>query len=198
VGKRLALLGIDPQVPVEVLVSPGDRGGGDAAVAWALAWLGIRKIRLRSIQGLKLSALPEETARANRMRFRPELNLDWVAEARELKASEGDLGGVRVIDVRTPKEYFARKKSGEFRTPDERVVNIPWHEFFDDRGLPRREMIRQLEATGFKRDQRLLVISERGRRSAAVTFALRELGFARAANVLVGWRGVLDAQESGG
>jgi 3-mercaptopyruvate sulfurtransferase SseA len=88
----------------------------------------------------------------------------------------------RIIDVRSAKEYLG--KTGGMRSraiPNFDAMNIPWKEFFDTDLKPLPEIGERLMSIGFRRDQRILVIDNDGVASAAVTMALRAMGFVDAA-----------------
>lgn len=84
----------------------------------------------------------------------------------------------RILDVRPSREYLG--KSGGLRAraiPNFDAMNVPWKEFFDSdfRVLP--EIGERLVSIGFSKDDRILVIDNDGLASAAVTMALRAMGF---------------------
>ncbi len=98
----------------------------------------------------------------------------------------------RIIDVRSAKEYLG--KSGGLRSraiPNFDAMNIPWKEFFDTDLKPLPEIGERLVSIGFRRDQRILVIDNDGVASAAVTMALRAMGFVDAACYAGGYNDLL-------
>lgn len=98
----------------------------------------------------------------------------------------------RIIDVRSAKEYLG--KSGGLRSraiPNFDAMNIPWKEFFDTDLKPLPEIGERLLSIGFRRDQRILVIDNDGVASAAVTMALRAMGFVDAGCYAGGYNDLL-------
>jgi thiosulfate/3-mercaptopyruvate sulfurtransferase len=98
----------------------------------------------------------------------------------------------RIIDVRSAKEYLG--KTGGLRSraiPNFDAMNIPWKEFFDTDLKPLPEIGERLMSIGFRRDQRILVIDNDGVASAAVTMALRAMGFVDAACYAGGYNDLL-------
>ncbi|MEQ1878094.1 MAG: ABC transporter ATP-binding protein, partial [Bdellovibrionia bacterium] len=63
-------------------------------------------------------------------------------------------------------------------------VNIEWKNFFDEKGRPRREILKELKTVGLEPSTRIYVLSGDGVRSAAVTMALRDLGYEKAGNLV--------------
>jgi thiosulfate/3-mercaptopyruvate sulfurtransferase len=99
----------------------------------------------------------------------------------------------RIIDVRSAKEYLG--KSGGLRSksiPNFDALNVPWREFFDTDLKPMPEIGERLLSIGFRRDQRILVIDNDGVASAAVTMALRAMGFVDAACYAGGYNDLLN------
>lgn len=98
----------------------------------------------------------------------------------------------RIIDVRAAKEYLG--KTGGLRSraiPNFDAMNIPWKDFFDKDLKPLPEIGDRLLSIGFRRDQRILVIDNDGVASAAVTMALRAMGFVDAACYAGGYNDLL-------
>jgi len=80
-----------------------------------------------------------------------------------------------VLDVRSPAEFDLENLSQnkDIKIP---VYNIEWKEFFDDRGLPGKDLQQKLEAKGITPQTYVFVISRNGVSSGAVTYALRFRG----------------------
>lgn len=93
---------------------------------------------------------------------------------------------VILLDVRSAQEFSVRNVS-QFNNVKSPVVNIEWREFYDDKGLPGREIEKTLSQKGISKDNIILVISNHGVRSAAVTYALRTLGYVKVANFAGGY-----------
>lgn len=83
---------------------------------------------------------------------------------------------VVILDVRSAQEFsldnLAKKKNVKAA-----VVNIEWREFFDDKDLPSKDVAKILSTKEISKDKIILVISNHGVRSAAVTYALRAQGY---------------------
>lgn len=95
----------------------------------------------------------------------------WSFEGRKAKR-------YRILDVRPAREYLG--KSGGLRArsiPNFDAVNVPWKEFFDADFRVQPEIGERLTAIGFSKNDRILVIDNDGLASAAVTMALRAMGF---------------------
>lgn len=110
----------------------------------------------------------------------------WSFEGRKAKI-------YRILDVRPAREYLG--KSGGLRArsiPNFDAVNVPWKEFFDAdfRVLP--EIGERLIAIGFSKDDRILVIDNDGVASAAVTMALRAMGFKEAGLYAGGYNDLME------
>lgn len=98
----------------------------------------------------------------------------------------------RIIDVRSAKEYLG--KSGGLRAksiPNFDAMNVPWKEFFDTDMKPMEEIGERLASIGFRKDHRILVIDNDGVASAAVTMALRAMGYVDAACYAGGYNDLL-------
>jgi 3-mercaptopyruvate sulfurtransferase SseA len=120
-----------------------------------------------SVEGRLLASKSEILgAFQNRATERP-----WSFEGRPAKR-------YRILDVRPSREYLG--KSGGLRAraiPNFDALNVPWKEFFDVDFRVVPEIGDRLQSIGFATDDRILVIDNDGLASAAVTMALRAMGF---------------------
>ena len=88
-----------------------------------------------------------------------------------------------LIDVRSKREYFKKNLGDRYSEPNLQALNIPWKEFYTRSGRPNLAMKDQLVGVGIRPSDRILVISNKGVRSAAVNYALLTMGFKNAGNV---------------
>lgn len=91
-----------------------------------------------------------------------------------------------VLDVRSAEEFnienLTQKKNVSLP-----VTQITWTEFFNTKGAPKASVLADLEAKNITKDNYIFVISKHGVRSGAVTYALRQLGWANVTNVAGGY-----------
>lgn len=208
-ARRLARLGIEPRTPV-VVVGRGHQGDGEEGrIAWMLAYLGVQNARFAAIDAFKghLTQLPTEPIKSVPI-WKPQL-LESLNVTRSELQQVINRGGVhqpiairkgeapdiyRIIDVRSEREYLGKEGIGRVRAiPNMEAINIPWRDFFDEAMRPRPGIARQLQAIGVLPEHRIIVLDENGVPSAAVTMALRALGFAKAGNYAGGLRDLLSA-----
>lgn len=192
-ARKLARLGIGPDTPV-IVVGRGLRGNGEEGrVAWTLKVFGLKNVNFSS---LDFFSLPLTTAEAPPKTpvpmWKPEVDETLVVEKAEfLKAvhiPSTALSRPLVIDVRSAEEYLGKAKVFNQPVPDLAAINIPWNEFFDDKGLVKFAMQERLNSVGISKDRMVYVISNKGIESAAVTLALRELSYNQAANFSGGYQ----------
>lgn len=91
-----------------------------------------------------------------------------------------------VIDARLP-EFFAQENLAQKKNVRARVVNIPWKEFFTEKGFVSEKVTQKLGENQIAKDSVILVISNHGLASGAVTYALRALGYPRSTNFAGGY-----------
>ena len=84
-----------------------------------------------------------------------------------------------IIDVRSSAEYLEKGKSPTRRLPDLGAINIPYEHFYDDHGGENKNLKEELTTLGIHEEDRIIVISNRGFRSAAAANALLMLGYSR-------------------
>ncbi|HEX7673649.1 MAG TPA: rhodanese-like domain-containing protein [Bdellovibrio sp.] len=95
-------------------------------------------------------------------------------------------GKVVIVDVRGPQE-FAINNLTKIKGVKAPVVNIEWREFFNDKGLPNKEVEKILAAKGVTKDKIVMTISNHGVRSASAVYALRSMGFRQSLNYAGGY-----------
>ncbi len=197
IAKRLALKGIEPQSSVVVLGQGKQGTGEEGRLAWMLYYLGVQDVQFADIaafSGKFSNIIPPETKNAKEWTPNPNQSLiadrDEILKAATEKITEGRRTAY-IIDVRRREEYFKTQNQGaQYATPDIRAIHIDWREFLDDRGRPNSEMFTKLKSIGIRPSDRIIVISNSGLRSGAVTMALLSIGFPRAANFIRGYPGL--------
>jgi thiosulfate/3-mercaptopyruvate sulfurtransferase len=190
--RRLALKGLSPEKPV-IVVGEGLKGHGEEGrVAWMLFYLGFNDVQTANIDLFKDSMTNTQTdVRENvapwKPRLRPALDVSRIEFLDALKRrTQGT--SVHIIDVRSQMEYFNKKGAGHpYESPDIQALNIEWKEFFTADGRPQKSLRNKLRSVGISQNDRILVISNQGLRSGAVTWALLALGFPNAGNVTGGY-----------
>jgi thiosulfate/3-mercaptopyruvate sulfurtransferase len=211
IARRLARIGIQPSTKVVVLGAGLKGGGEEGRVAWMLNYLGVRDARFAEQSIFKGHLTTVETE--------PYLNVPmWKPQPNELlNVTRAELqfvlnsGGVnkpvqfakfdrafryQIIDVRPAKDYLGQEGFGASHAlPNMEAINIPWHEFFDASLKPKREIATQLKAIGISPDRRLIVLDHSGVASAAVTLALRSLGYENTGNYSGGLTDLLSAYK---
>jgi 3-mercaptopyruvate sulfurtransferase SseA len=89
----------------------------------------------------------------------------------------------RLIDVRGGRDYLGRQGFGaEKPIPNMDATNIPWKEFFTKGLRPDPAIKERLQKAGIEPHHRIIVLDQAGVSSAAVTLALRGLGYDKAGN----------------
>lgn len=193
-ARRLARLGIGPETPV-VVVGRGVQGHGEEGrVAWTFKRLGLHNVRFAAIDyfSIPLSSA-EAPPRENVAIWKPEedeslevTRTDFLKAV--VKPKSPAVGPIVIIDVRPSEEYLGKVSSSQVKTPpDIGAVNIPWTHFFRQNGLLNESVKSKLEAIGITTDKTIYVVANQGQESAAVTLALREMGYAKAANFAGGY-----------
>lgn len=184
-ARRLALWGIDPKTPV-LVVGNGPRGRGEEGrVAWMLLHLGVNKIQTARFDlfRARVAEPGEEKPPANKPYWMPgdqtAREVTWADFQRALQEKKK----IRFLDVRTPENY---KKELLWSTAA-KFEHRPWYEFFTPEGRVNTQMLSLLDSAGWKMDEEIIVISEDGVSSGAVTYALDQLGFNRAKNFSGGY-----------
>lgn len=188
--RKLARMGISEKTPV-VVVGRGTKGiGEEGRVAWTLRYLGVKDVRFASIEAFKLPLINAETEpRQPAPLWKPNLDESLLVNRKDfVRKSMKVHPDFIVMDVRAASEYLGKVKGPDISsTPDVGAINIPWTEFFDERGMVEVTVKQKLQAIGISIDKKIYVIGRQGIESAAVTLALRELGYSQAANYAGGY-----------
>lgn len=189
--RRLARMGIGPDTPVVVAGLGVNGKGEEGRLAWTLLYLGVKDVQVAELDSLGLrysNITPPE--RPSVPMWKPNLAKNILTTREEVLkvAMSKATGRVHILDVRSEKEYLAKEPgTGKYLLPDLRAVNVPWTEFYTKNGRPNPAIVARLRAIDIQPNDRVLVISNMGVRSAAVTFALLSLGYSNVANCAGGW-----------
>ncbi len=191
--RRLALKGINPDSHV-IIYGKGSGGKGEEGrVAFALYSMGVKNVQF--VSESRLNKWPwsnEKTAKIkNAEPWEAQLEKRLFLNKQEFKKLMGKAGeytehrgashaehSIKIIDVRDEKEYLGKSGLGLMvNTPDFGAINISWKEFYRDDGRLRKSMKRSLKGLGIKEDTHIILISEKGIRSAATLMALIAFGY---------------------
>jgi thiosulfate/3-mercaptopyruvate sulfurtransferase len=93
---------------------------------------------------------------------------------------------VVILDVRASAEYGINNLT-KYKTVKAPVVQLEWKEFFNEDNSVKKDLEKKLESKGITKDKIVMVISNHGVRSGAVTYALRESGFRQSVNFAGGY-----------
>lgn len=208
ITRRLARVGIAPESHV-VVVGRGLGGNGEEGrIAWMLAYLGVSNVQFAAIETLNPRYVNTVEAQplAGVPMWKPQELRSLNATKDEVLFAVNNRGAdapvsypkseparyFKIIDVRSERAYLGKEGIGAVKhVPNMSAVNIPWTQFFTKGLRPKPEIAAKLKGVGIKPDDRILVIGEDGVSSAAVTMALRALGFENAANVSGGLNDLL-------
>ena len=193
-ARRMAVKGLDPQTPI-IVVGDGPRGAGEEGrMAWTLLYMGFKNVQFAALNHFKNLPMTQKESppKTSSPMWKPHLVdslLVDVGQVKKVVSHPQELGEqVFIIDVRTEKEYFQRQKGLNYKYPDINAIHIPWTEFIDEQGRPNLAMKESLKELGVFVSSRIIVISQRGVRSGAVTAALTLMGYTRAANFAGGYQ----------
>ncbi len=188
ISLRLAAVGVHESDSILVVGSANQWEAG--RLAWILLYMGIKDVQTAAIDSLNvnrtnLSSRPEPVSGWN-----PKVIASLVTDKEEVLKlmSQGPSKQVHLIDVRSEQEYLKKKKViANYAIPEPPTINIEWSEFYNSKGRPNRAIVSKLKAVGIDRGHKIIVISEKGLRSAAATYALAMLGYGNASNFNGGW-----------
>lgn len=183
---RLSLKGVKPETPV-VIVGNGRAGQGEEGrLAWNLLLLGLHDVQVCTIETFRKNMTPLESP--------PALNeKPWTVNERAklsitrpefLKLARDPKGRLEsrtyVIDARSEKEFLGEGQK------DLNAINIEWKHFYTPQGRPDPEIVKRLKDLGIGPNDKIILVSSRGVRSAAAAYALLALGFSRVQNFAAG------------
>lgn len=196
IARELSRVGVAPDRHV-LVVGLGKGGlGEEGRVAWMLSYLGVKNVAFAREGFFAMKRVTGKAASAvNAPVWLPTLNEKLIVTKAELtQAMKTANGNYRLIDVRPIDEYLGRNPDVP-KQPDIGAVNIPWSEFIDENGFPRKKIASQLAAIGITAEKRVIVISEEGVRSGLVTHVLTELGYENAGNFAGGYRELFSTKK---
>lgn len=200
-ARRLARMGINPDTAV-IVVGRGPQGGGEEGrVAWTLKYLGIKNVEFMHIDAFDRPRPNQEAAPLeSKIIWKPVLDDSLLVNRQDFlkkaMAPKTDAQSPLVMDVRPASEYLGKTPQPFAKPiPDLAAINVPWSEFITNQGIARVEVKDQLQAIGITPEKEILVISNRGVESAAVTMVLRNLGYPKVANMAGGYSELLADPE---
>lgn len=189
ISARLSALGISPKSQV-VIVGHGQNGDGEEGrLAWMLMYLGVLNVQTVAIDSLQISRTNLVTQQRKSVdRWQPRLLSGLLASKNEVVTAIQEAAPKYIlIDARTEKEFFKKfKVRSSFVLPEVNSINIHWSEFFDKNGRPNLRIVKKLSDIGVLKSQRIIVLSQQGLRSGAVTYALTVMGFRNVSNYATG------------
>lgn len=100
-----------------------------------------------------------------------------MAKGQPLKFGDWPARRYKLIDVREAREYLGQSGLRSREMPNLEGINIPWKEFFDSNLRPDPAIDARLQSVDLQKSDRLIVIDSAGVASAAVTLALRSMGY---------------------
>ncbi|WP_413942855.1 sulfurtransferase [Bdellovibrio sp. HCB-162] len=187
-ARRLSLIGVDPQTKVLVLGKGPQGAGEEGRVAWTLKVLGVKEVyTVLHTSYREMNPTKEAPLVQNKPYWKPDVAETLTTDFKDFKnlVSKVD-NSVVVIDVRSAQEYALRNLS-QIKDVKASVINVNWTEFFGEKGLPDKKIERALYEKNISKDTKILVISNHGVRSGAVTYALNFLGYKKASNFAGGY-----------
>jgi len=189
-ARRLARMGIGPDSDILVLGSGRAGTGEEGRLAWTFRRMGLKKVRFASLESIRATMTNQEAPPPTEVpTWKPQEDasleikrLDAIAEIQKEKAE------ILVIDVREEKDYLASADLFHKMNLAPKLINIPWAEFLNEFGTASTKVEAKLRAIGVAKSARILVIDEKGVKSAGATLVLRDLGFTKATNWAGGFR----------
>jgi thiosulfate/3-mercaptopyruvate sulfurtransferase len=175
-------------------VGRGLQGGGEEGrVAWTLRYLGVQNVKFASIDYFSMPLTAAEAPpKAPAVIWKPEINEDLQISrsefVHEMMSPRMDTNATVIVDVRPAEEYLGKVSSKSVKPPpDIGAINIPWTEFFARNGTVNDSIKTKLQSLGITENRKILLIANKGIESAAVTLALRDLGYSKARNFSGGY-----------
>lgn len=185
-ARRLQLKGVHPDRSI-VILGDGLQGEGEEAwLAWLLAFLGVEKVQVASINLFQNRLTNQVTEpKMNAEPWKPELQPQMQLNCRKFKELVNESkGSISIIDVRKKSAYF-NKPYGQQNLNS---INIPWRNFFTQEGRVARKMKNELRGLGYQPSQPLVVLADYTLQSGAVSYALTSLGFRKVQNLAPGMK----------
>ncbi len=216
ITRRLALIGIDPSVPVLILGRGKNGRGEEGRVAWTLESLGIENIELATSEAFR-EKKDENLPVANKgfwdAKVQTSLEVTWKELRKKIERTSAPASKAKkkalsqillpvktedfvVIDVRSLEEHSIDNLSK--RSPRTfKFKNIDWRTFYTDEMDPNPVIMKTLNEAGVNQTTEIYLISNHGVRSGAVAWALQRLGYKRARNFAGGYEQIPWPPRSG-
>lgn len=215
ITRRLALWGIGPESEVIVLGKVFDKDQKQEAifgrVAWMLKEMGVANVKTFNYELFKREVFGlTEAPPINKEMWMPVVDtrseikfdefqriiypfnynfkfytLSKLDEKAGLRVGRFKNSKIHFIDVRSEKEF----KDASLQSLDNSfpMINIPWEQFYTTEGIVNFDFKKNLKTKGIEEEDVIIVISNRGVRSGAATFALREMGYTESKNFSGGY-----------
>lgn len=210
-ARRLSLWGIDPDTEVVVVGHALQGAGEEGRIAWMLKYLGVKKIRTLAFNLFKypIYTAKDEKPPKNKPIWKPEVQTalqvnfedflevlrvepkilesqKWPTKAkisamqgRRLPRIQSVSGSQVILDVRSEDEVKGRP----FKLIQEgRVQTIFWKNFYRDDGTINLNIKQTLAEKNILPSTQVIVVSNKGVRSAAVAFALLQMDYKNVSN----------------
>jgi thiosulfate/3-mercaptopyruvate sulfurtransferase len=189
-ARRLARLGIGPETDVLILGRGPSGEGEEGRLAWTLRRMGLKRVRFLSLEALDWPWTKEEAPpRAEVPIWKPQVDESLEISRKDAVALiKKPKGEVWVLDVRPEADYLRDADVFTHLKLRPRLINVPWTDFLDVKGALNSKVKDRLVSVGIHPQDRLLVIDERGVRSAGTTLLLRDLGYSQATHWTGGYR----------
>jgi 3-mercaptopyruvate sulfurtransferase SseA len=195
---RLALQGLEPKTPVVVVGYGVPAGGSGEAgrLAWNLLLFGFHDVQTANVDVFRKTftrtpTLPAKNVNPWTISERANLQIGGDEFQKLAHDPKGRLNSrTFIIDVRSEKEYLNKDEKNP-RAPDINAINVVWTEFYTPQGRPDAKIVAKLGAVGIAPKDRVILVSQRGVRSAAAAYALIALGFRNVQNFTDGWHSLL-------
>lgn len=186
-ARRLALIGIDPSSRVLVLGKGAQGMGEEGRIAWTLQVLGVKDVHtLLHTSYREMNTNREIPPTQNKPYWKPTVDETLTVSAKDFKSIAQEEPNVVILDVRLAEEFGLRNLSSVAGIKA-KVIHISWTEFFNNKGLAKRDLEPWLAEKGINKDTKILVISNHGVRSGGVTYVLRSRGYSQARNFAGGY-----------
>lgn len=184
-GLRMALTGLEPETPV-VVVGYGLSGQGEEGrLAWTLLYLGFQDVQVSGIETFRKSWTQVASPPARNVPMFPVHPREQMRIGRdELLQLAKNSNHTVFVDVRSAKE-FAQKSEG--LGAGVHAVNVEWKQFYTAQGRPDWRFTNKLQEKGIGPADHIVVISNRGVRSAAAAYALLAMEYSHVQNFTGGW-----------
>jgi len=189
IARHLSLLGVSPERRILVLGLGANGQGEEGRIAWMLAYLGVKSVYFASESAVEMKRVSGEASMAkNSAPWKVHVDSSLALSKKEFLQKSRK--GVKTIDVRSAQDYLKRALPRRIVKSLGSLVNIPFPEFLDARGLPKKKIVAQLQQIGMEPNDEIIVMSEQGVKSAHVVMVLRALGYRKATHFPGGWKGL--------